>query len=84
MTLDPTGSIVFAAGSDHRIRAWLLRTGEPISTTASSLPHADSGLFEKKFDVPVSGLSCPSQGVLNVLNDRKIEVYAVNKDVLMM
>lgn len=80
LTLNPTQSIVFAAGSDHRVRAWSLRTGAALE---SSLAAGESGLFDKVFDAPVSGLSCCADGVLNVLNDRKLEVYAVNRDLLL-
>ncbi|KAH8082025.1 hypothetical protein BXZ70DRAFT_632312 [Cristinia sonorae] len=45
IAVSPCQSILFAAGSDHRIRAWSLRSGDPIDPPSSSpIPESHAPL----------------------------------------
>jgi WD repeat-containing protein 21A len=38
ITLDPSERFLFAAGADHRLRAWALDSGAPVASSASPSP----------------------------------------------
>jgi DDB1- and CUL4-associated factor 4 len=58
MAVDPSHEFVFAAGQDNRVRAWSLRTTEPLvaPTEANSEPDPRTNMLFAPFDGPVTGL----------------------------
>lgn len=82
LTRNPSSSAIFAAGSDCRLRSWNLLDGSSITSIHSPDEAISLDPLNKLYDSPISGLEMQREGVLSVLNGRKVEVYAVNRDLL--
>ncbi|KAG8810167.1 hypothetical protein FRC17_003065 [Serendipita sp. 399] len=54
----PSPGVVFAAGEDRKVRAWSLRTGEPIQPRAEN----NKGLLSHTFDRPVNAIVPAQEG----------------------
>ncbi|KAF9472115.1 hypothetical protein BDN70DRAFT_887383 [Pholiota conissans] len=56
ITLDEEQDFLFAAGGDHRIRGWSLRTAQPLLGPNADSPHYATNPFSVKFSHLVSAL----------------------------
>ncbi|KDQ16072.1 hypothetical protein BOTBODRAFT_266870 [Botryobasidium botryosum FD-172 SS1] len=100
LTLDPTQSVLFAASQDCRVRAWSTHTGQPLTLPSSNpfYPATSPGtsetisrpkvkvenLLEKKFNRPVSAMTCqeemPGRLVLRTACGGDVDVWVVGRE----
>ena len=60
---DPAHDFLFAAGQDHRIRGWSLRTARPLTLPASSASaHTTMNPFAAPFPRPIVALQVTDEG----------------------
>ena len=63
ITTDPAHDFLFAAGQDHRIRGWSLRTARPLTLPASSASaHTTTNPFAAPFPRPIVALQVTDEG----------------------
>jgi hypothetical protein len=70
--MDQPQTTVFAAGTDHRIRAWNRRTGEPV---VAAKAHPTS-LLGKQFPKPITALLAQDDGTMYVATGTEIRIFA--------
>lgn len=58
---DPAQDFLFAAGQDHRIRGWSLRTARPLDPPTPSA-HAPASPFAAPFARPIVALQVTNEG----------------------
>ena len=80
--MSPCSSYIFAAGQDRRIRAWSLRTGDPILPTSplSSKMYDDdySELLHQHFAEPVSAMQVTYGGGDSATTSGGLSLWALS------
>lgn len=72
LTVDPSQTHVFAAGSDQKIRAWSIWDGQPVQEYGKPGPQR---LLGTPHPAQISGIEMPEEDKVHVLNDRQLETY---------
>lgn len=74
--MDPSGTHVFAAGSDHKIRAWSILNGQPVSDVGRQADtQGQSRLLRDSYPSLINGIEVTEDNRIHILNDRQLETY---------
>ncbi|KAJ9116388.1 hypothetical protein QFC22_004829 [Naganishia vaughanmartiniae] len=76
LAVDPTGTHVFAAGSDHKIRAWSILNGQPVPDVGrQSETQGQRRLLGDSYASLINGIEVTEDNRIHILNDRQLETY---------
>ncbi|KAJ9099284.1 hypothetical protein QFC21_004165 [Naganishia friedmannii] len=76
LAVDPSGTHVFAAGSDHKIRAWSILNGQPVPDMARLLDtQGQRRLLSDSYPSLINGIEITEDNRIHMLNDRQLETY---------
>ncbi|KAJ9100945.1 hypothetical protein QFC19_005341 [Naganishia cerealis] len=76
LAVDPSGTHVFAAGSDQRIRAWSIMNGQLVPDTRRQAGgQGQRRLLGDPYSALINGIEVSEDNRIHILNDRQLETY---------